>query len=163
MVLGFRVTTVCLVVSLTVVGPFAPLSFAQQPATQPPAAQPTAPAPPAQPSARPDVSQEVVKGQPAEYQSQMGPEEAAAGNELPRPVYQVFAGVTTAFFSIPGRTVTCVVGSAVAFGLLGLTLGSGYRAAAGILNEGCGGKWIVRADDLRPRPPLPERISPEPR
>ena len=37
--------------------------------------------------------------------------------------------------------------------LLAATLGTAYRAASGAVHEGCGGKWTVTGDDLRPEGP----------
>lgn len=96
-----------------------------------PIAHAQSPAPPAQP----DLFQETLKTQ--------RPGEASQG------FYDAAAVVANSFL-IPGRTITCVVGSAVGIALLALTFGSGYKAAAGVANEGCGGKWVVSGDDLRP-------------
>ena len=53
-------------------------------------------------------------------------------------------------FHVPGRAITCTLGGLTAGAVLLLTLGSAYRAASGVMHEGCGGKWIVTGDDLRP-------------
>ena len=37
--------------------------------------------------------------------------------------------------------------------LLAATFGTAYRAASGAVHEGCGGKWTVTGDDLRPEGP----------
>jgi hypothetical protein len=34
-----------------------------------------------------------------------------------------------------------------------LTLGTGYRPATYLVQEGCGGKWVLKGDDLRPDRP----------
>ena len=76
---------------------------------------------------------------------------------LPPTAYGVAAGMATTFL-IPGRIITCGLGSGVAAVLLGLTLGTSYRMAARIIEEGCGGKWVVNPDDLLPdRQPEPMR------
>lgn len=114
----------------------APTAHAQAPA-------PSAPAP--------DIFREALKvtgqapGTPEE------PPKAAGIERLPADVYEGMAAVATAFL-IPGRIITCTAGGAL--GLLALvgTLGSGYRFATAIVEEGCGGKWILSAEDL-----LPER------
>ena len=51
---------------------------------------------------------------------------------------------------MPGRAITCVLGGAVGLAVLGGTLGTGYRPASAAVHEGCGGKWLVSGDDLRP-------------
>jgi hypothetical protein len=117
--------------------------------TPPPAAQPVAPAPvqpappapaaaqPAQPM-QPDLFQETLKGQRASDKSQW--------------LYNTEA-VFVSIFMVPGRAITCAAGTIVGVSLLGISLGSGYRAATNIFHEGCGGKWIVTGDDLRPDTP----------
>lgn len=57
-------------------------------------------------------------------------------------------------FLVPGRAITCGLGGLAAGAVLALTLGTAYRAASGVVHEGCGGKWIVTGDDLRPDPGL---------
>ena len=34
--------------------------------------------------------------------------------------------------------------------MLAATFGTAYRAASAAFHEGCGGKWMVTGDDLRP-------------
>jgi len=55
--------------------------------------------------------------------------------------------------------VTCAAGAFVGVALLVVSLGSGYKAAAAIADEGCGGKWVVKGDDLRPTSPPPMGIA----
>jgi hypothetical protein len=89
---------------------------------------------PAQPPA-PDLFQESLKAERASTQ-QSG-------------VYDAGAVVTNVFL-VPGRAITCGIGAVLGVGVLALTLGSGYRAASAVWHEGCGGKWAVTGDDLRP-------------
>jgi len=53
-------------------------------------------------------------------------------------------------FLVPGRAITCVLGGVAGFVALAATFGTGYRAASAAVHEGCGGKWMVTGDDLRP-------------
>jgi hypothetical protein len=136
---AIRILTALLLLSLVTTGPLAPAAFAQQP-MQP--AQPAEPAPgvvvtPPAPPGQPELFQGTVKEQrPAERGASLYDAEAAVANA----------------FLIPGRTVTCVLGSAVGVGILALTLGTGYRLAADAFYEGCGGRWVVSGDDVRPEP-----------
>ena len=91
------------------------------------AQQPTQPAP--------DLFQESFKAQ----------QEA----ERSRGAYNAGA-VAVNVFLVPGRAITCVLGGTVAVVGLLATLGTGYRFASAAVHEGCGGKWIVTGDDLRP-------------
>jgi hypothetical protein len=111
-----------LLAAVLLVGPLAPIAGAQQP-TQP--AQPPAP----------DLFQETLKAQRDADRSQ-GAYDAGA--------------VAVNVFLVPGRAITCLLGGVVGLAVLGATLGTAYRAASGAVHEGCGGKWVVTGDDLRP-------------
>lgn len=134
MTTAIRSLTVVLIVSLLAAGPLAPAARAQQPAT-PPAPPPGSmqPAP-----AQPDLFQETLKAQ--------------RSAERFDGMYGAGAVVVNSFL-IPGRGITCVLGSLLGVVVLAATLGSGYKAAAGVANEGCGGKWVVTGEDLRPDSP----------
>jgi hypothetical protein len=123
----FRVVAVSLVVALMFTGPFAPIAAAQQPA------QP-----------RPDAFKETMKG---------GPHEVDPGDvQVSDWGYGVAAGIATSFL-VPGRMITCAAGTVVGVAALIVTFGSAYRGFGRALEEGCGGKWIVDSDDLRPDSP----------
>jgi hypothetical protein len=129
-----RVVSALLAV-LLLAGPLAPFAGAQQrPQPAPPMSQPGAggqpPAPPA-----PDLFQETLRAERA----------------MPREnrLYDVEAVVASTFL-IPGRAITCVLGGAVGLVILSATLGTAYRPASAVVHEGCGGKWVVTGDDLRP-------------
>jgi hypothetical protein len=119
-----RLISVLLVTAL-LTGPLATLATAQQPA-QPPA--------PAQQPA-PDLFQETLKADRAT------PEHSSA--------YETGAVITNIFL-VPGRAITCGLGGVVGVALLAATLGTAYKAASSVWHEGCGGRWTVTADDLRP-------------
>ncbi|MBI2217226.1 MAG: hypothetical protein HYU51_08010 [Candidatus Rokubacteria bacterium] len=125
-----RVVVVVVLASFLVVGPLAPLGFAQQPT--PPAPQPGMFE---ETLKTPDQSEEALKrdGEPT----------------LDPVAYDIGAGVATAFL-IPGRLTTCVVGSGLGVAFLVLTFGTGYKLAMNVVEEGCGGKWTVSASDLMP-------------
>jgi hypothetical protein len=117
-----------------------PTESAQAQPTESAQPQPTPlsqPAPPSQPM-QPDLFQETLKQQRASDRSQA--------------LYNMEAVVVSVFL-FPGRVITCAAGTVVGLTLLTVSLGSGYRAATGIFHEGCGGKWIVTGDDLRPDTP----------
>jgi hypothetical protein len=139
MTLAVRAVAIVVLAALFAGGPLLPLAHAQQPT--PPAVPPPAP--------QPGIFQETPKT-PDQTQEALKPGEPSA---LDPVVYDVAAGVATAFL-IPGRTVTCVLGSAFGLTFLALTFGTGYRWAMGAVEEGCGGKWVVRGTDLRADGPL---------
>jgi hypothetical protein len=113
---------------------------AQQYPTQTPPSQ-VQPAPPqpvqAQPT-QPELFQDTLKGQRAAEQSQ--------------GFYQGTAIAANTFY-VPGKVITCAAGGAVSFVMMALTFGTGYKYMAGVLDEGCGGKWVLSADDMRPNRP----------
>lgn len=88
---------------------------------------------PSQPA--PDLFQESLKTQ----------QEA----ERSRGAYNAGA-VAVNVFLVPGRAITCLLGGAVGVAALAVTFGTGYRFASAAVHEGCGGKWLVTGDDLRP-------------
>ena len=90
-----------------------------------------------QPAPPTDVMQEALK--------------ASARTDPDKSVYDVGAGVANAFV-VPGKTILCAMGGAVGLALMALTFGTAYKAAADVAREGCGGRWTVTGDDLRPEP-----------
>jgi hypothetical protein len=109
-----------LLAALLLAGPLTPLAGAQQPSTPP---------------ATPDLFQETLK--------------AEQENERSRGAYDAGA-VAVNVFLVPGRAITCLLGGVVGIVTLAATLGTAYRAASDAVHEGCGGKWVVTGDDLRP-------------
>ena len=88
---------------------------------------------PAQP-AQPDLFKETLKAQSASSADQG---------------YYDAGAVAVNMFLVPGRALTCAAGGIVGGLFLIFTFGTAYKAASGIVNEGCGGKWAVKGDDLR--------------
>jgi len=84
---------------------------------------------------QPDLMQEALKTSTAPTESTTG--------------YEVGAGLANVFY-VPGKFILCGVGIGVGGALLALTFGTAYKAAAAVGKEGCGGKWALTGDDLRP-------------
>ena len=106
------------------------------PPVQPaPVTPPPPPAPTAQPS-QPDLFQETLKSQ-------------QRASDRKQVLYEAGAVVTNVFL-IPGRAITCALGAGLGVVVLAVTFGTGYKTAAGAFDEGCGGKWVVSGDDLKP-------------
>ena len=134
MKIAARILTVVVALAVLATGPLAPLAAAQQPTQIPP--------PPAQTPPPPPPMQQPVMAPPPdlpEQESHMG--EAAA--------YNVGAGIANVFY-IPGKVLLCGVGGATGIFILLISLGSAPRPAAYFAREGCGGKWVLTGDDLRP-------------
>jgi hypothetical protein len=160
MTAGARIVAASLIASLAFSGPFAPAVFAQQPGTAAPPAAPVEPAQPAPPpGAQPmqgapqQVFPETVKGPAPGAPRVMGqpsePFQPGRSREMSDGAYKFAAGVSTMFLA-PGRAITCVAGTTAFLVILAITLGSQYHGASTALSEGCGGQWVVTADDLRP-------------
>jgi len=125
---GMRMLGVAVSLLMLMTGPLAPIAFAQQP---PPPAQP-------EPAAQQPVPQPLP--QPEPISSSRGSDAAA---------YNVGAGIANVFY-IPGKCVLCVAGVASGVLIMLFTVGSAPRPAAYFAREGCGGRWYLVGDDLRP-------------
>ncbi|MBI2494188.1 MAG: hypothetical protein HYV94_19095 [Candidatus Rokubacteria bacterium] len=90
-----------------------------------------------QPAPQADLMQEALK--------------ASARADADTIAYDIGAGVANAFV-VPGKAILCVTGGVVGFTLMAITFGTAYKASAGFVREGCGGRWTVTGDDLRPGP-----------
>lgn len=96
----------------------------------------------------------LVTGSPAFVARAQQPEPAAQAEPAKEPsatAYEIGAAAATVV-NIPGRTATCVLGTVVGLGVMVITFGSGYRAAARVVEEGCRGPWVLTAEDLKGRP-----------
>jgi glucose/arabinose dehydrogenase len=164
-----------LVVTSVAVGGVSPLAQAQQPTppadstpleqSEQPMAPPepaVTPAPPAEPTmaqaqqpvpvmppppAPPAATTPPIRSTPDFFQEQMKEQQASAQRK--QVLYEAGAVVTNVFL-IPGRAITCALGTGLGVVVLAITFGTGYKTAAGAFDEGCGGKWVVNGDDLKP-------------
>jgi hypothetical protein len=91
-------------------------------------------------------AQQPAQPAPDPFQESLRAEQEA---ERSRGAYDAGA-VAVNVFLVPGRAITCVLGGAVGVVALVATFGTGYRFASAAVHEGCGGKWLVTGDDLRP-------------
>ena len=91
------------------------------------------------------AAQQPVPPPPPLLQEEM---KTSDGGPEPSAAYDVGAGVVNVFY-VPGKAITCALGTGVGVVLLLATFGSGYKAAVAFGREGCGGKWTVTGDDLR--------------
>ena len=119
---GIRILAVVVSLAMLLSGPLAPLATAQQPAPTEPA--PTQPAP-----------------------SQPMPD--ASSRESGSVAYNIGAAAANVVH-VPGKAALCFLGTAAGVFVLLVSVGSAPKTAAGFANEGCGGKWILTGDDLRP-------------
>ena len=133
---GMRILAVAVLFLMLMTGPLAPIAFAQQPSpVQPePAAQQPAPQP------------EPVAQQPA---PQPMPEPLRESRMAESAAYNVGAGIANVFY-IPGKCILCAAGVTSGVLIMLFTIGSAPRPAAYFAREGCGGRWYLVGDDLRP-------------
>ena len=72
----------------------------------------------------------------------------------PTQLDAVEAGIFNILY-VPTKAITCLVAGGVAVAVLGLSAGSGYRPASGVINEGCGGAWYLTGDHISGKIPGP--------
>lgn len=64
---------------------------------------------------------------------------------------ETIAGLSNVFY-VPGKVIVCGMSGAVWVGVMALTFGRLYDEAALFLRGGCGGRWVLKPEDLqRPR------------
>jgi hypothetical protein len=83
---------------------------------------------------------------PQRMPEEPGPSESRTGEAV---AYNVGAGIANVFF-IPGKCLLCGAGVATGVIVMLISIGSAPRTAAYFAREGCGGRWILTGDDLRP-------------
>ncbi|HXG15907.1 MAG TPA: hypothetical protein VNK50_06635 [Calidithermus sp.] len=143
----------------------APATQVSSPGTPPPTemtgSAPSTPAPATTPATEPSAptapSSSPVAAAPVPSSSAPAPRPAPvmaatepASSHSPRTdVYDVAGGVVTAL-KAPFNVALCALGGVLGVAVFAVTLGSGYRAAARTVEEGCSGPWVVTGDDLRP-------------
>ncbi len=64
-------------------------------------------------------------------------------------VYDAGAVAVTAI-GLPLKGAICALSGALGLALLVTTFGSAYKGSTRTVEEGCGQKWIITGDDLRP-------------
>jgi hypothetical protein len=134
-----------LVAVLIMSGPLAPLAaFAQ---TQMGQAPPAAP-----PAAQPQPGYERVPIEPSE--SMLIPDTEPITSHDPTQADAVEAGFMNVIY-IPGKAIVCTLGGVTATVLMLLTFGSAYRAARGVLQEGCSQPWALTAEHMSGKIPGP--------
>jgi hypothetical protein len=127
--------------------PLAPIASAQQAPPPPPAAAPTTPPPAVQTPpapAAPPAMQAAPPPPPEETRYEARPRRTDA--------YDVGAGVLTVV-KAPFNVITCGLGGIFGATIFAVSLGSAYKATTYLIEEGCGGPWLIRGDDIRPEGP----------
>jgi hypothetical protein len=134
---GMRILAVAVSFLMLTTGPLAPIAFAQQPS-------PVQPEPQQQPTPQPEPAVQ----QPAQ-QAMPQPEPLRESRLAESAAYNVGAGIANVFY-IPGKGILCAAGVTSGVLIMLFTIGSAPRPAAYFAREGCGGRWYLVGDDLRP-------------
>jgi len=72
----------------------------------------------------------------------------------PRPgAGEEVAAVFSNFVYVPGKVLFCGTTGLIWISIMALTFGQLYNDAAHFVRSGCGGKWVVRGEDMRFAPP----------
>jgi hypothetical protein len=144
---GMRILAAAVSFLMLMTGPLAPIAFAQQPSPVQPEPVAQQPVPQPEPVAQQPVPQpEPVAQQPPPQQM---PEPLRESRMAESAAYNVGAGIANVFY-IPGKGILCAAGVASGVFIMLVTIGSAPRPAAYFAREGCGGRWYLVGDDLRP-------------
>jgi len=60
------------------------------------------------------------------------------------------AAVVSDVFYVPGKAIVCGVSSVLWLGTMALTFGTLYDEAADFVKGGCGGRWVLTGEDIKP-------------
>ena len=77
------------------------------------------------------------------------PEGAASAKEEQNGGREAAAAATNVLY-VPGKAVACVLSGAFWVGAMALSLGGAYNDpnVSQIITEGCGGKWVLKGEDM---------------
>jgi hypothetical protein len=141
---GMRILAVAVSFLMLMTGPLAPIASAQQPSpAQPePVVQP-------EPTAQQPPQSEPAAQQPPPQAMPPQPEPVRESRMAESAAYNVGAGIANVFY-IPGKCILCAAGVTSGVLIMLFTIGSAPRPAAYFAREGCGGRWYLVGDDLRP-------------
>jgi len=53
-------------------------------------------------------------------------------------------------FYVPGKAIVCGVSGALYIATMALTFGALYQEATDFVKGGCGGKWVLTGEDIKP-------------
>jgi hypothetical protein len=69
--------------------------------------------------------------------------------EPPRAGANAAAAVADVFY-VPGKAVVCGASGALYIATMALTFGALYKEATDFVKGGCGGKWVLTGEDMKP-------------
>ncbi len=77
-------------------------------------------------------------------------QEAQPSKDEPSAGQKAAAGATNIIY-VPGKAIGCTLTATLGVVAMALTLGGGYKDAAGFIAGGCGGKWVLTGEDFSPQ------------
>jgi hypothetical protein len=60
------------------------------------------------------------------------------------------AAVVGDFFYVPGKAIVCGMSGVLYVATMALTFGALYQEATDFVRGGCGGKWVLTGEDIKP-------------
>lgn len=60
------------------------------------------------------------------------------------------AAVVSDVFYVPGKAIVCGMSGVLWIGTMALTFGALYQEAADFVKGGCGGRWVLTGEDIKP-------------
>ena len=60
------------------------------------------------------------------------------------------AAVASDVFYVPGKAIVCGVSGVLWVATMALTFGSLYQESADFVKGGCGGRWVLTGEDIKP-------------
>ena len=76
-------------------------------------------------------------------------DETSRSNEPPTAGATAAAAVSDVFY-VPGKAIVCGVSGVLWIATMALTFGTLYQEATDFVKGGCGGKWVLTGEDIKP-------------
>ena len=72
------------------------------------------------------------------------------GSKEPPSAGATAAAAVSDVFYVPGKAMVCGMSGALWIATMALTFGALYQEAADFVKGGCGGKWVLTGEDIKP-------------
>lgn len=76
-------------------------------------------------------------------------DETSRSKQPPTPGANAAAAVSDVFY-VPGKAVVCGVSGVLYIVTMALTFGTLYQESTDFVKGGCGGKWVLTGEDIKP-------------
>jgi hypothetical protein len=73
----------------------------------------------------------------------------ASRSKEPTPGQNAAAGVADVFY-VPGKVIVCGASGVLYVAAMAITFGALYQEATDFVKGGCGGKWALTGEDIKP-------------